>query len=380
MENFKFAEQLVQLRRKNGITQEQLADFLGVTKASVSKWENRQSMPDITLLPEIAIYFDMTVDELIGYEAQLSKEQIQKIYLDVAQDFATKDFETARKKLSKLIRKYYSCYPFLLQAGVLILNHSLMADPQVREEMLAEGIGCMKRIAKKCTQASICNDALALQAILELQRGNFRDVIEELEEIASPYRMSAENEFLLLQGYLLAGEASKAKSYTQIMMYSRLLSLLGFVTAYVTENAGDLQRCSETFERIHAVIKAYHIESLHPNAVMQLYYQLAVAYAAGGYYDRALAMLELFVKVCKNLVCKDKLTLHGDEYFDEIDSWLDGLALGNKAPRDATLVKADIRRILDNPVFLPMTEEAGYQNIVREVESFLETEEEKWNS
>ena len=53
------------LRQKKGITQDELASFLGVTKASVSKWENGQSMPDIILLPEIATYFDVTVDVLL---------------------------------------------------------------------------------------------------------------------------------------------------------------------------------------------------------------------------------------------------------------------------------------------------------------------------
>ena len=54
--------------------QDELATFLGVTKASVSKCENGQSMPDILLLPELATYFDVSVDELLGYEPQLSKE------------------------------------------------------------------------------------------------------------------------------------------------------------------------------------------------------------------------------------------------------------------------------------------------------------------
>lgn len=65
-----------------------MASFLGVTKASVSKWKNGQSMPDIMLLPEIATYFDVTVDELLGYEPQLSKEQIKKLYGELGEDFA----------------------------------------------------------------------------------------------------------------------------------------------------------------------------------------------------------------------------------------------------------------------------------------------------
>lgn len=57
-------------RKEKGITQEELANFIGVSKAAVSKWESNQSYPDITLLPIIATYFDVSVDELLGYHPQ----------------------------------------------------------------------------------------------------------------------------------------------------------------------------------------------------------------------------------------------------------------------------------------------------------------------
>ena len=46
-----FSENITCLRRERGMTQEQLADFLGVTKASISKWETKQLLPDILMLP-----------------------------------------------------------------------------------------------------------------------------------------------------------------------------------------------------------------------------------------------------------------------------------------------------------------------------------------
>ena len=94
MNTLKIAENIVQFRKKKGVTQDEMASFLGVTKASVSKWENGQSMPDIMMLPQLATYFDVTVDDLIGYEPQLAKEQIQKIYRDLCKDFAEKPFDT----------------------------------------------------------------------------------------------------------------------------------------------------------------------------------------------------------------------------------------------------------------------------------------------
>lgn len=55
------------LRKRNHITQEQLAEVLSVSYQAVSKWENDRSTPDIDLLPIIARYFGVTMDELFDY-------------------------------------------------------------------------------------------------------------------------------------------------------------------------------------------------------------------------------------------------------------------------------------------------------------------------
>ena len=49
-------------RRRKGITQDELAEFMGVSKAAVSKWETESTYPDILLLPRLAAYFDMSID------------------------------------------------------------------------------------------------------------------------------------------------------------------------------------------------------------------------------------------------------------------------------------------------------------------------------
>lgn len=57
---------VAQLRKLKGVSQQELAKYLGVTFQSVSKWETKNSLPDITLLPELAKYFQVTVDEVLG--------------------------------------------------------------------------------------------------------------------------------------------------------------------------------------------------------------------------------------------------------------------------------------------------------------------------
>ena len=61
-------KRIAQNRKRLQLTQDQLADLLGVTKQAVSKWENDQSCPDITMLPKLAEIFGISTDALLGYE------------------------------------------------------------------------------------------------------------------------------------------------------------------------------------------------------------------------------------------------------------------------------------------------------------------------
>ncbi len=67
MSNLKIGQKIKTKRRERNLTQEELANILGVTKAAVSKWENGESYPDITMLPQIAQLFCITMDELFDY-------------------------------------------------------------------------------------------------------------------------------------------------------------------------------------------------------------------------------------------------------------------------------------------------------------------------
>ncbi len=69
-------EKLRSLRQKKNVTQEALANHLGITPQSVGKWERGEGFPDITLLPKIAFYFDVTVDDLLGVEQTKIQEKI----------------------------------------------------------------------------------------------------------------------------------------------------------------------------------------------------------------------------------------------------------------------------------------------------------------
>lgn len=75
----KLGENLKKLRLKRELTQEQLAEVFGVSPQAVSRWENGATYPDITLLPSIAGYFDISIDEIIGFDITRKEETIKEI-------------------------------------------------------------------------------------------------------------------------------------------------------------------------------------------------------------------------------------------------------------------------------------------------------------
>ena len=62
-------KRIMALRKAAGMTQEQVAERLGVSPQAVSKWENDVSCPDVTMIPRIAQLFNVSTDELLGLKA-----------------------------------------------------------------------------------------------------------------------------------------------------------------------------------------------------------------------------------------------------------------------------------------------------------------------
>ena len=72
MENLKLHDTISFYRKQQNLTQEALAQKLGVTNQSVSKWESAQCYPDISLIPQLADIFGISIDELFGKEPRIS--------------------------------------------------------------------------------------------------------------------------------------------------------------------------------------------------------------------------------------------------------------------------------------------------------------------
>ncbi len=349
---FNIGENIARLRHERKIRQEELADFVGVTKASVSKWENGQTMPDITILPQLAAFFDIRIDELVGYEPQLSKEQIQKIYQELAAKFAKDPFREVMEESYGYVKQYYSCYPLLFQIGVLWLNHYMLTEnKEAQEKILEAAVGLSLRIENCCKDVALCSDAAALRATIYLLQGRADEVVALLEDACNPLKLMSQMSTALTQAYVMSGNTDMADSYTQCNMYSHIFMLVANAMQYLSIHAWELPVIEETISRVWQVETAYGLMKLNPNVIAQFAYQAAVSYAACGEKEKAVSCLGRYVDCIEELLSTPEILLREDAYFNRMKEWFERLDSGPHAPRSRQLVIERLGQTMEHPTF-----------------------------
>ncbi len=369
MNQINLSENIIRLRKQRKLTQEEMADHLGVTKASVSKWENGLSLPDILLLPQIASLFDVSVDELIGYTPQLSKEQIQKIYTEMASGFAKRPFEEVITEVRKLTRKYYSCYPFLIRVCILYANHYMLASKDQHIKLLDEARNICDHITDNCSDVNLCSNAVAFKAYFDLMAGRYDEVIESLGSVDELINIATQNQSLLIQAYIQSGDIEHAKKSSQFSIFINVSSIIGASMQYISANQDNPELCGEILRRAKMVVEAYNTDKLNPNAAAMLSYQGAVTFAGNKKNDKALTELENFAKYAIDSFKMLKGHQDDDAFFTDFNEWVENYGFLTTAPRDIKTIIISAVQALSNPAFSDISTSEIFLKIKSELES-----------
>ncbi|MDR2940084.1 MAG: helix-turn-helix domain-containing protein [Clostridiales bacterium] len=362
MKEINIANTIIQMRKEKGITQDNLAEYIGVSKASVSKWETGQSYPDITFLPLLAAYFNISIDDLIGYSPQMPTEGIRKLYHQLSGDFANKPFDSVMGNCREIVKKYYSCYPLLIQIGALYINYGMaLKDAEKTASVITEAKELFIRVKNESNDVELSKQALSLEATCALALGDPDEVLALLEGQMRPH---GSPEGLLASAYQMSGKIKEAKAVLQVGVYQHMLSLLSLLPPYLILCTDEPGKYNEIYKRSLAIAEAFDIEKLHPAMLIPLYIYAAQGYVATGDKETALDILQKYTELVTGAIYP--LRLKGDSFFDLIDSWLEEFPLGTELPRDEKTVKQSMAEALsDNPAFSKLMGERRFQNIVK---------------
>ena len=145
------------LRREKDITQEQLAEYLGITSRAVSQWECDRTAPDISQIPALCHIFNVTSDVLLGIDMARINEAIQK-YLDEARDEECKgNFEGSTDILCEAHRNFPKSYQIMQKLA------NAMVCVYVRKGIgnYDEPIRLCNRILAECTDSMTRYEAIS---------------------------------------------------------------------------------------------------------------------------------------------------------------------------------------------------------------------------
>lgn len=365
MQEINLSGVLAAARRRKKITQDELAAFLGVSKAAVSKWETGASYPDILLLPRLAAYFGISVDQLLDYKPQLQREEIRRLCLRLKADFSSRPFGQVYQECEELIKSYYACFPLLLEMAALYINHSSLAeDPP---GLLRHTLLLLERIQEECRDVETLREAVSLKSCCHLMLQEPEKAVSLLEGRIAP--MLSEEE-LLAQAYRQLDTPQRARELLQATVYQCLLRLLGACASLLSMEAEDTPRGRELLRRMEGAAELFQTDGLHLNISLQLCLTSAGYFCRAGDKEQALASLRRYAAVCTD--AKWPLILHGDSFFDAIDGWLDQFQLGPQAPRDTRLIKVSLIQALEqNPELAPLHQEEEFRRILRGLKELL---------
>lgn len=180
----KFNEVMRKYRKEQKLTQEQIANYLGVTAPAVNKWEKGISYPDITLLAPLARMLKTDIDTLLSFHEELTDIEINQFMREISAEISTKGYQETFEKASRVIREYPNCDKLILYSAQILNGYLIMKihDIQNKENYEKQIIAWFEQIAFSE------NKELANMAIMSLSQnyitdGNYEEAQKLLNQI-----------------------------------------------------------------------------------------------------------------------------------------------------------------------------------------------------
>lgn len=222
--------QIIRERRKAlGLTQEEVADYLGVSTPAVNKWETGKSYPDITMLPALARLLQTDANSLLSFEEDMTREEEERIIGRAYKILEEEGYEAAYRTLLQKMKEYPDSFSFIL-SGALFLEGGLLFldDVTQKERYLCEFEKLYRRVMES-EDLEIRGQAATLLVSRYINRKEY-DKAEELIE-GFP-EMTFQKKQLMANLLTDKGEYGKAAEIleTQLLMdvtnaYNRMMSL-----------------------------------------------------------------------------------------------------------------------------------------------------------
>lgn len=231
----KLSETIRSRRGALGLTQEQLADTLGVTAAAVSKWENDLSLPDMALLPALARRLETDPNTLLGFSAEPTRSEIAE-FLNLLCDTGRQEGFDAALALARRKLQEYPASGLLLVNAATALDGLCATDPALRSRMLSEIMPLYEKAAASPDE-TVARQAKTMLVLRYRDAGRFAEaqaLLAQLPGPAAPGKAQLQASLYCSQGrWAEAGQATE--SWLALTVADLLQALTTLVEVAVAE-------------------------------------------------------------------------------------------------------------------------------------------------
>lgn len=220
----KINEIIKERRLQQGLTQEQIADYLGVSAPAVNKWEKGTTYPDITLLPALARLLGTDLNTLLSFKEDLTDREISCISNEITQVAANGDlaqaFDMAREKL----HEYPSCDQLIISMAVLMEGLSILYSDNRQDSDHTKEIMALYERAAKSSNLTVKNQAQSMLVSKYMKLADYDKAALLLEELPDEPQMNKKQ--LQASLHIYKNELDAAAKITQQRLMTETSAVL----------------------------------------------------------------------------------------------------------------------------------------------------------
>lgn len=249
-------------RRALGMTQEQLADRLGVSAPAVSKWEQGASYPDVTLLPALARGLGIDMNTLTGFVREPDKEQITQMLMRVNDTAKEQGIDAGFALAREMTQEYPTCGPLLFGLAATLDGCMMMTGmPAERRAPYAAQVRDWYVRAADSEDEETREAAAHLLASYAVSRGEIDEAQAMMQRLPREPKTAR---WSLEAGLLLAkGEKEQAAAYVQKQLFARAADIQQMLLQLIQMeiDTGELERAQALADLVSEFVK---LLCLHP--------------------------------------------------------------------------------------------------------------------
>lgn len=315
--NIYFSEIIRNLRKEHGITQDALADYLGVSFQAVSKWERGESYPDIETLPEIASYFSVSVDDLLG----VNRAENEKEILRIIEEYDTvSDSEKRHEIISDAIAKFPNDFRLKLRQ---MSDLAFRNNGKDYDKRLSQVRAVYSNIQNNCINDTIRIRSKRILASYYRTLSDYENsgiTYDDCEKIISemPYMQDGQE---VLLSHLYPRNTDEWKKYSMDALEKEIFLLCDGIShlfeAHIESNDVDWQIAGIQAE--YDILKLFYDDGNYGRSWKDIIFtcgHLGHLYVRKGDYEKGLYYLTEEVELAKRFDSLDRITVLHSHFFE----------------------------------------------------------------